>query len=110
MMGDETQLSGSLRQTAVMLIQHGKKARVVDSTESSKELALIVVSQLALADNNGRIIVSPAKQKKKGRPVGAKNKVKGDKLASVAVADRPKVRGRKLKIVTMDEGYAASSV
>lgn len=78
MVGDETQLSGSLRPTAVMLIQHGKKARVVDFIESSKELAFIVVSQLALADKNGRIIVSLAKQKKKGRHVGAKNKVKGD--------------------------------
>ncbi|KAK9933903.1 hypothetical protein M0R45_021074 [Rubus argutus] len=92
-----------------MLIQPGKKARVVDSTEPSKELELTGVPQLALADKNGRIIVSPAK-KKKGRPIGAKNKViAGDKLVSVAAADRPKVRGRKLKIVAMDEGSAAPS-
>lgn len=65
--------------------------------------------QLALADKNGRIIVSPAKQKKKGRPVGAKNKVKGDKLASIAIVERSKVRGHKLKIGAMDEGPTASS-
>ncbi|KAK9951317.1 hypothetical protein M0R45_006771 [Rubus argutus] len=93
MVDEETQHSGS-RLVAVLLIQPGKKDRVVDSTEKSKELALTVVPQLALADMNGRIIVSPAKQKKKGRPVGAKNMVKGDKLAFVAFAKRPKVRGR----------------
>lgn len=65
--------------------------------------------QLALADKNGRIIVSPAKQKKKGRPVGAKNKVKGDKLSSVAIVERSKVREHKLKIGATDEGPAASS-
>lgn len=109
MVGDETQLSGNRRPAAVMLIQPGKKARVVESTEPSKELELTIVPQLALADKNGRIIVSPAK-KKKGRPIGAKNKViAGDKLASVAAADRPKVRGRKLKIVAMDEGSATPS-
>ncbi|KAK9951314.1 hypothetical protein M0R45_006768 [Rubus argutus] len=108
MVDEETQHSGS-RLAAVLFIQPGKKDRVVDSTEKSKELALTVVPQLALANMNGRIIVSPAKQKKKGRPVGAKNKVKGDKLASVAIAERPKVRGRKLKMGAMDEGPADSS-
>ena len=41
--------------------------------------------------------------------MGAKNKVMDDKLTSVAVANRPKARGRKLKIIAMDEGTAAPS-
>ena len=36
------------------------------------------------------------------RHVGAKNTMKGDKLTSVAIAERPKVRGCKLKMSAMD--------
>lgn len=43
-------------------------------------LEFVVAPQLALADKEERIIISPAKKKYcRGRPLGAKNKVKGDK-------------------------------
>lgn len=40
--------------------------------------------------------------------MGPKNKMKGDKLTSGELGEHPKVRGRKLNIVAMDEGFAAT--
>lgn len=80
MVGDEILISRCRRPTVVMLIQLGKKAKVEDKIEASKNLEFTVIPQLALADKNRIIVISLAKQKKKGRPVGAKNKVKGIKL------------------------------
>ncbi|KAK9904422.1 hypothetical protein M0R45_000786 [Rubus argutus] len=64
-----SQLSGSRCSAAILLIQPGKKAKMVENLDSSKGLQLAIVSHLALADKNGRIIISPTK-KKKGRPLG----------------------------------------
>ncbi|KAK9931662.1 hypothetical protein M0R45_018932 [Rubus argutus] len=89
----DSHLSGIRRQAAMMLIQPGKRAKVVDSISPATGLELVVAPQLALETKDGRIIVSPAKNKKRGRPVGAKNRLKGDLIASVAIAERPKIRG-----------------
>ncbi|KAK9925102.1 hypothetical protein M0R45_033443 [Rubus argutus] len=105
----DSHLSGIRRQAAVMLIQPGKRAKMADSIPPATGLELVVAPQLVLETKDGRIIVSPAKNKKRGRPVGAKNRLKGDMIASVAIVERPKIRGRKLKMVAMDEGHAASS-
>lgn len=56
-------------------------------------LELVVVPHLVLDNKNGRIIVSPAKNKKRGRPVGAKNRLKGDKIEFVAIAEHTKIWG-----------------
>lgn len=105
----DSHLSGIRRQATVMLIQPGKRAKVADSISPTTGLEIVVAPQLALETKDGRIIVSPAKNKKRGRPVGAKNRLKGDLIASIAIAERPKIRGRKLKMVAIDEGPAASS-
>ncbi|KAK9945301.1 hypothetical protein M0R45_010823 [Rubus argutus] len=104
-MASLSQLSGSRRSAAVLLIQPGKKAKMVEDLDSSKGLELVVMPLLALADSNGRIIISLAK-KKKGRPLGAKNKIKGANSLATALADRPKFKGRKLKIDAVVEGSA----
>ncbi|KAK9922979.1 hypothetical protein M0R45_031415 [Rubus argutus] len=105
----DSHLSGTRRQVAVMLIQPGKRAKVADSIPPATGLEHVVAPQLALKNKHGRIIVSPTKNKKRGRPVGAKNRLKGDMIASIAIAECPKIRGRKLKMVAMDEGPTVSS-
>jgi hypothetical protein len=59
------QLSGSQRLAAVLLIQPCKKAKMVENLDSSKGLEFAVIPHLALADNNGRIILSPAKKEER---------------------------------------------
>ena len=63
-----------------------------DKTEASKNLEFTVIPQLAFADKNGRIVISQPKHKKKGHLVGAKNKVTGDKVAFVAIAEPLKLK------------------
>ncbi|KAK9922101.1 hypothetical protein M0R45_030582 [Rubus argutus] len=106
-MASLSQLCGSRRSATVLLIQPGKKAKMVEDLDASKGLELVVMPQLALADSNGRIIISPAK-KKKGRPLGAKNKIKGANSLATALADRPKFKGRKLMNDAVVEGSANS--
>lgn len=60
-----TPLSGSRCSTAVLLIQSRKKAQTLDSLTPVIGLELSVVPQLVLANKGGRIVVSPAKKKKK---------------------------------------------
>lgn len=81
-----SQLSRTRRSAAVLLIQFGKKAKVMENLDSSKGLELAVVPHLALASKDGRIIISFAK-KKKWRPLGAKNKGKGANPLSAAIAN-----------------------
>ncbi|KAK9939492.1 hypothetical protein M0R45_016187 [Rubus argutus] len=72
-----------------MLIQPGKRAKVADSIPRATGLELVVAPQLTLETKDGRIIISPSKNKKRGRPVGAKYRLKGDMIAVVAIAERP---------------------
>lgn len=69
------------------------------------ELELEVVPQLVLENKDGKILVSISCQED-GATVGKKNKVKRDKVASIAMAKHPEMRGRKFKIVAVDEGSA----
>lgn len=52
----------------------------------------------------GRIIVSLKKN------VIGRNKIKKDKIASITIVERPKFKGRKLKVVAVEEGYVVSSI
>lgn len=70
------------------------------------ELELEVVPQLVLANKDGKIVVSISCQEDDGK----KKKVKRDNVASIAFAERPEIRVRKLKIVAVDEGFATSSI
>lgn len=83
---------------------------MIENLDSATGLELIVVPQLALANKDGsyRLIVSSAK-KKNGMPVDAENKVNGARALFAAIVERPKVKGRKLKVVVVEEGYATSS-
>ncbi|KAK9931096.1 hypothetical protein M0R45_018391 [Rubus argutus] len=83
-------MSGTRRSAAIIHTQPGKRVKVANSVI----LVTIVFSQLALANKDGRIVVSLATTKK-GRPIGTMNKVKGDEVVSSAIAERSRVRERK---------------
>lgn len=68
-----------------MLIQPGKKAKVTDTMISESGLELEVVLQFTLAKEDGRIIVSLAKNKKSSKLVGGKYRLKEDKIVSGAI-------------------------
>ena len=90
---DEMQLSGTRRLVVVLLIQPGKRVKMLEDSSPALNLELVIVLHLALADNVGRIITSLAKKKKNiGRPLDAKNKVKMDMGASIAIAEHPKFK------------------
>lgn len=48
-------------------------------------------------------------KKKNGRPVDVENKVNEARALFAAIVECPKVKGDKLKVVVVEEGYAASS-
>ncbi|KAK9907173.1 hypothetical protein M0R45_002180 [Rubus argutus] len=83
-------MSGTRRSAAIIPTQASKRAKVPDSVI----LEIVVFSQLALANKDGRIAVSLATTKK-GRPIEAKNEVKGDEVVSSAIVERSRVRERK---------------
>ncbi|KAK9943162.1 hypothetical protein M0R45_008780 [Rubus argutus] len=81
-----SQLSETRRSAAVLLIQLGKKAKVMENLDSSKGLELAVVPHMALTSKDGRITISSIKRKK-WRPLGAKNKGKRAYHLSTTIVD-----------------------
>lgn len=108
---DLRQIIGQKRPAAVALIRSGKTRWNIAPIS---ETVLQEVDDLALAipNDNGRLLISPVKKKKIGRPKRAKNKAKLEGvLAPKPKADltRPKFKGKKKLLKLLAEEGPTSS-